>query len=146
MYRAGWSYKDVNQSNILQITMTFDGFLTLLGSAVPTSGVGMNVDGSKAVRVQWDPERSVRLGRLDYRSLQLGISGELNKRWIEEWICDIKDVTEDVRRWKAYLDEGGQRTEMEQKVQEELDGQCKEEVVEVDDEIRERLGMDVLGH
>lgn len=110
----------------------------------------MNVNGSKAVRVQWDPERSIRLGRLDYRSLQLGISGDLNKQWIEEWICDIKDITEDVRRWKGYLDEGAEssekRAEMEAKVQEELDGEYKEEVIEVDDEIRARLGMDRVGH
>lgn len=150
MYRAGWSFKDKNQSHILQITMKFEGFLTLLKSAVPTSGPGMNVNGSKAVRVQWDPERSIRLGRLDYRSLQLGISGDLNKQWIEEWICDIKDITEDVRRWKGYLDEGAEssekRAEMEAKVQEELDGEYKEEVIEVDDEIRARLGMDRVGH
>ncbi|MFC4898236.1 DUF4291 family protein [Streptosporangium amethystogenes subsp. fukuiense] len=44
-------------------------------------------------RVQWDPERDLRLQPLTYRSLQLGLSGEGARRYVDEWIIAITDVT-----------------------------------------------------
>src|SRR6185436_8806180 len=44
-------------------------------------------------RVQWDPERSVQLGPLPYRSLQLGLSGEAVGRYVDEWTVAITDIT-----------------------------------------------------
>jgi len=40
---------------------------------------------SSPVRVQWDPERSVQLQALRYRSLQLGLGGEAVDRFVDEW-------------------------------------------------------------
>lgn len=34
----------------------------------------------KGVRVQWDPERSVRIGMLGFRSIQIGIGGRICRR------------------------------------------------------------------
>jgi hypothetical protein len=45
------------------------------------------------VRVQGDPERSLRLAPLPYRSLQLGLSGEAAERYADEWITGLTDVT-----------------------------------------------------
>jgi hypothetical protein len=45
------------------------------------------------VRVQWDPERSLRLGVLPYRSLQVGLSGAAVDRYVDDWIVGITDVT-----------------------------------------------------
>src|SRR5512142_345930 len=45
------------------------------------------------LRVQWDPERSLRLGPLPYRSLQVGLSGEAVDRYVEQWTTAITDVT-----------------------------------------------------
>jgi hypothetical protein len=45
------------------------------------------------VRVQWDPERSVRLTELPYRSLQVGLSGAAVGRYVDEWIVGLTDVT-----------------------------------------------------
>jgi hypothetical protein len=44
-------------------------------------------------RVQWDPERDLRLNPLPHRSLQLGLSGEAVARYADEWIVGIEDVT-----------------------------------------------------
>lgn len=44
-------------------------------------------------RVQWDPERDLHLQPLPYRSLQLGLSAEAVRRYADEWIVAIHDVT-----------------------------------------------------
>ena len=59
----------------------------------------------KKVRVQWDPERNSRLGVLPYRSIQIGIQGDLGRKWTEEWIWGIEDVTGTAREMKRVLDE-----------------------------------------
>ena len=41
---------------------------------------------AKDVRVQWDPERGPRLGQLGYRSLQVGVSGDVGRKMVREWI------------------------------------------------------------
>ncbi len=60
---------------------------------------------SPNVKVQWDPERTVRLGKLDYRSIQIGIPAGLSPEWTAEWIVSIEDVTERARELKRVLDE-----------------------------------------
>jgi len=57
------------------------------------------------VKVQWDPERTVRLGRLEYRSIQIGIPAAVSPEWTENWIVGIEDVTEKARELKRVLDE-----------------------------------------
>ncbi|QTR06439.1 DUF4291 family protein, partial [Saccharothrix algeriensis] len=47
--------------------------------------------------VQWDPERSLRLGPLGHRSLQVGLAGDAVRRYVEEWITAITDVTDLMR-------------------------------------------------
>ncbi len=49
------------------------------------------------VRVQWDPERSLRLGPLKHRSLQMGLSGEAVDRYVDKWITSVTDVTATMR-------------------------------------------------
>ena len=96
--------------------------------------------GKAEVRFQWDPERDVRLERLPYRSLQVGIAGRMVKRWIDEWIVRIEDVTEDVRRFHALLEnEGNQGVE---KVVQELSGEkWREDVLQLGEELEMVLGM-----
>lgn len=139
MYRSGWSYKDRNQERILAITLTKAGFLTLLSMA--TLSHGPTASTTSPVRVQWDPERSVRLGKLEHRSLQLGISGEsVTRQWMDEWTVKIEDITDQVREWKAWIDDGGD--DGIRKVEQALgEGVWKEEVFEVDEELALHLGM-----
>lgn len=139
MYRAGWSYKDPNQARILQLTMSKEGFLTLLREAASSSGSDVADTKGALVRFQWDPERNIKLGRLPYRSLQLGIAGTMRDKWINEWIIRIDDITEDVRRWKGYMDEDGD--EGVKKAQDEIDTRGSEDVFEVDEELELSLRM-----
>lgn len=108
MYRSGYSYKDPNQTHILALTMTHENFAKLLSEAVVSSNHGGPLSKearSKEVRVQWDPERDFKLGYLPYRSIQIGISGEIGKNWVENWIERIDDVTDRARELKAAVDE-----------------------------------------
>lgn len=84
--------------------MTRAGFDHLLSLAV-TGHQG----GGAPVRVQWDPERDAALEKLPYRSLQLGLKGEgLVRRWVDEWIVGIEDVTEVARKVKEVADVAGE--------------------------------------
>ncbi|KAK8925359.1 hypothetical protein VCV18_005786 [Metarhizium anisopliae] len=152
MYRAGYSYKDPGQECILALRMKHEHFIALLDKGVLSAhterigGVGGGEQGPRdktsEVRIQWDPERDERLRVLPYRSIQIGIPGSLSKKWAEEWIAEIEDVTEKARGLKAALDERADVTRGEL-----LDmGYVPEErVFEVGHDIRERLGMDLAG-
>ncbi|KAK7992535.1 hypothetical protein PG988_001329 [Apiospora saccharicola] len=115
MYRAGYSYKDPNQARILALRMRREHFLELLKRGVLSHGAhrgsskgeeGSNETAAEEeVRIQWDPERSARLEKLEYRSIQIGVPAALQSRWVKEWIMSIEDVTERARELKRVLDE-----------------------------------------
>ncbi|KAI0970085.1 ATP-dependent RNA helicase DHX8 [Xylaria arbuscula] len=123
MYRAGYSYKDANQERILALKMRHRDFISLLENATLTTHPGKETmnpgidkpvkEKSTVVKVQWDPERSPRLERLPYRSIQIGIPGVLAAKWVEEWIVDIEDVTETARALALELKENLGVTEEE---------------------------------
>lgn len=139
MYRAAWSYKGVHHARILQITMKRDGIISILREATPpTRPEGENSD---RVFYDWNPERNVKLAGLEHKTLLLGISGDIASRWVNEWIVDIKDITEDVRRWKDILDNYGKGAA--RKVMREIAAKLgPEEVLEIgDEEVEKRIGM-----
>lgn len=88
----------------------------------------------KEVRVQWDPERSVQLGRLEHRSLQVGIGRNVSRRWVEEMVVGIEDVTEVAREVKRCVDEG--------RVEEAKALLPREREYVLGEELRGVLGMD----
>jgi hypothetical protein len=111
LYRAGYSYKDPGQERILALTMKHEDFLEILKRGCVTEDLG---EGKlPEVRIQWDPERNVRLGKLEYRSIQIGIPGGLSERWVKEMIVGIEDVTEKARELKRVLDERPEVTDEE---------------------------------
>ncbi|MCZ9346856.1 DUF4291 domain-containing protein, partial [Streptomyces sp. TRM76130] len=57
-------------------------------------------------RVQWDPERDLRLRALPYRSLQLGLCGEAVRRYADEWTVSISDVTPLAHEIRGLLADG----------------------------------------
>jgi hypothetical protein len=135
-YRSGYSYKDVNQSRILAIKISHQGFQTLLSLS--------KLDGGRAnplglVRVQWDPERSPSIGKLGYRSIQMGIPNAVIEKWINEWVIGIEDVTERARELKKTLDKDKNITNKELA---ERGLVPKERVYEVSDELKKVLWMD----
>ena len=101
MYRCGWAEKP-DQERVLAVEITRDGFEWALTHASlshydryrhPDQATWVRLLKSSPARVQWDPERSLRLQPLPYRSLQLGLQGEAVDRYIDEWILTVTDVT-----------------------------------------------------
>ncbi|KAK5082702.1 hypothetical protein LTR05_006582 [Lithohypha guttulata] len=103
-----YSYKDSNQNNVLALKVKREFFEELLRRSVESESDETRRDGEQ-VRVQWDPERNVRCGKLDVsrrvRSIQIGIPRGLKERWVEDSITQIEDVTERARQLKKVLDE-----------------------------------------
>ena len=103
MYRAGWGKKDAGQKRILAIDITRDGFEWALTHSC-LSHFDKNIHGSKEewlniknhspVRIQWDPERDLHLQPLQYRSIQIGLSGEAIELYVHSWIQQITDITD----------------------------------------------------
>ncbi|MDT0434368.1 MULTISPECIES: DUF4291 domain-containing protein [Streptomyces] len=101
MYRCGWAAKE-GQETVLAVEITREGFEWALRHACLSSRVpGVHADLASwqreskrsPARVQWDPERDLRLAALPYRSLQLGLRGEAVRRYADEWTVGIRDVT-----------------------------------------------------
>lgn len=101
MYRCGWATKP-GQEHVLAVEITRAGFEWALARACLShydrDRYADHDDWSRQlkaspVRVQWDPERSLRLGALPHRSLQVGLSGEAVHRYVDEWLVGLTDVT-----------------------------------------------------
>ena len=123
--------------------MKHKDFQHLLSQAVVTDdlvGAMSAEQKAKGVRVQWDPERSPRIGQLGYRSIQIGISGKVSKMWAEELVVGIDDMTEKAREMKRALDEDGSgKVGVEELVRRGL--MPLERVYEVPEELRKVLQM-----
>ena len=121
MYRAGYSYKDPGQSRILALKMKHEHFIGLLEKGVLSKHAASKRDQTEGgkrekssdVRIQWDPERTPKLGILPYRSIQIGIPGALSETWANEWIAEIEDVTDKAQELKKAIDENPDITEEE---------------------------------
>ncbi|WP_345625000.1 DUF4291 domain-containing protein [Rugosimonospora acidiphila] len=101
MYRCGWASKP-GQEVVLAVELLRTGFEWALANAClshfdrslyPDRDAWTRRLAVSRVRVQWDPERSLRLEPLPYRSLQLGLSGEAVDRYVDEWTVGLTDVT-----------------------------------------------------
>ncbi|MDL2078354.1 DUF4291 domain-containing protein [Streptomyces sp. GXMU-J15] len=101
MYRCGWGTKAA-QETVLAVEISRDGFEWALRHAClshyvpelhPDRAAWQRQLKQAPTRVQWDPERNLRLQPLPYRSLQLGLSGEAARRYADEWTVSIRDVT-----------------------------------------------------
>ncbi|MDO0928760.1 DUF4291 domain-containing protein [Streptomyces sp. TG1A-8] len=101
MYRCGWGTKE-GQETVLAVEIDRAGFEWALRHSCLSHYVpGLHQDEAAwrrelrraPARVQWDPERDLRLDPLPHRSLQLGLAGEAAARYADEWIVGIEDVT-----------------------------------------------------
>jgi hypothetical protein len=101
LYRCGFAGKP-GQERVLAVRITRTGF----DHALDRAGLSHHDPGGHAdqqawaatrdapVRVQWDPERDLRLRPLDHRSIQIGLSAPIAAGYADEWITDITDVTD----------------------------------------------------
>ncbi|MFD9291329.1 DUF4291 domain-containing protein [Streptomyces sp. NPDC060030] len=114
MYRCGWGTKE-GQETVLAVEITREGFGWALENAELSHYVrGVHPDRAtwqrdlrrSPTRVQWDPERDLHLNTLPYRSLQLGLSGEATRRYADEWLVSVTDVTPLAREVHALVRAG----------------------------------------
>ncbi len=105
MYRSGWADKP-GQEVILAVRLQRAGFEAILAEAIPAiydptlyrdKAERETAVARSTVRLQWDPDRTPRGGRLGRRAIQLGLRGRTLARYAAEWILGIEDITDFVR-------------------------------------------------
>lgn len=100
MYRAGWGFKDDGQKRILGIDISRSGFewalehscLSHADGAMSKEAWGAKKDAAP-VRIQWDPERDLLLQPRVQRAIQIGLSQDAVKLYVNQWITHITDLT-----------------------------------------------------
>lgn len=138
LYRCGYGEKP-GQEVVLRIKISHEGWLEALSGAV-LSSYDRNVHGEKVFftralkvsqcRVQWDPDRTLALERMERRAIQVGLRGSMVERYAQEWITGIEDVTALAQAVKDAVDGHS-----------ELPPVPEERTYDVPPEIARRLGM-----
>jgi len=114
MYRCGWGSKP-GQERVLGVRILRSGFEAALAHACLSHYDGdLDPDRSawarrlrtSPVRIQWDPERSLHLTPLPYRSLQIGLAHEMVDRYLDEWTVEISDLTDRAHAVRSALAAG----------------------------------------
>jgi uncharacterized protein DUF4291 len=98
-YRCGYGRKP-GQERVLAVDITRDGFeWALANAALSHPRRDQAKDSWKEqlktcpVRIQWDPERDLHHTALNFRAIQIGLSGEAVDRYVDEWITAVTDIT-----------------------------------------------------
>lgn len=101
MHRSGWATRP-GQERVLTVQITREGFeWALAHSSLSSYEPGIYATQQEwaerkrtsPVRIQWDPERSLFLEPLPWRSVQIGLSGEAASLYVHEWITGLTDIT-----------------------------------------------------
>ena len=102
MYRSGWATKP-GQEVVLAVCLKRAAFDEILSHAVHSSFVA-EIYGSREdwkervkksdVRLQWDPDHAPGGAKEERRAIQLGLRGDVLRRYAREWVLDIEDVSD----------------------------------------------------
>jgi len=115
MYRSGWGTKK-QQETTLGIRISRSFFDEILAAAVASSFRASPYDDNDAwrsamqasdVRLQWDPDHDPFGAKVDRRAIQLGLRGEVWRRFIEEETLEILDLTGFVDEQRRRLERHG---------------------------------------
>ncbi|MFO0627596.1 MAG: DUF4291 family protein [Polyangiales bacterium] len=105
MHRAGWATKPAQES-VLAVSIAREGFDALLAAAVHAAhvpevygdrGAWQRAVKASDVRLQWDPDHAPGGPPVLRRALQLGLRDGALRRYVDEWILGIEDITDFVR-------------------------------------------------
>ena len=122
MARSNWGQKS-GQEHILAIRIKRSGWDRALSLGVLTSfdpkihGDQTNWRGhfeNAVVHVQWDPERTIHGKKLEYRSIQVGVSRQIIREFTDEWILEINDFTPRTRKIRSLFLSGDHRRAKDQ--------------------------------
>lgn len=114
MHRSNWGLKS-GQERVLAVRVKRSGWDEALAEAVLTSfepAVFASPDewaarfAAARVHLQWDPERSLRGAGLPHFSIQVGLSRHVIRRYADEWVVGLADLTPRVRKMYALLQAG----------------------------------------
>lgn len=106
MHRAGWAAKE-NQQQILAITLPIVHFRKILSEATISSyddKLFATYEEWKSelnrteVRLQWDPDHDPFGNKEERKAIQVGMKGDILKRFCTEWVTGIEDITGFVRK------------------------------------------------
>jgi hypothetical protein len=110
-YRSGWGAKP-GQERILGIDILRSGFeWALRHSCLTHFDAALYADSETwketledaPVRIQWDPERSLRLEPLAWRTIQIGLGAGAVHTYVDEWITRIEDLTSFAKEIEALV-------------------------------------------
>jgi hypothetical protein len=111
MYRSGWATKE-GQQHILAIRIRRSFFDELLKAAVPSSLDPTRYASREAwqqalsrleVRLQWDPDHDPAGRPLRRRAIQLGLRGDMLRRFGEQDLLSVADITAFVAEQRQHL-------------------------------------------
>ena len=112
MHRSAWGASE-GQERVLAIDIRRDGLDWALAHSCISHFDPTLFDSPDAwkremrtapVRIQWDPERSIRMEVLPWRTIQIGLSGDAVARYLDRWIVRLEDVTGLAGRVRAAVD------------------------------------------
>ncbi|MFI6522099.1 DUF4291 domain-containing protein [Spirillospora sp. NPDC050679] len=114
MERCGWATKP-GQERVLAVRITRRGWEEALSQAVlthPDKRVFRDAEewrerfAESPVRIQWDPERTIRGGKLEERSVQVGLGSRIVGRYVDEWTLSIEDRTPLAHKIRRLVKDG----------------------------------------
>lgn len=112
MYRSGWSTKQ-GQEHVLSIKIEREGWEWALENSCLSHFNEDEFENRNAwkktlsespVRIQWDPEKDIFLNKLDFRSIQVGLSGIAVEKYLNDWIVNIEDISSLCHEIKGLID------------------------------------------
>jgi Domain of unknown function (DUF4291) len=110
MHRSQWGSAR-GQEVVLAVWIKRDAFDAALSRAVAsdydpqaqtTKEDWQRVLAGSEVRLQWDPDYDPRGIRVKRRVIQLGLAGDTLRRFAQEWIIEIQDISDYVREQARY--------------------------------------------
>lgn len=113
MYRCGWGTKP-DQETVLAVRLRRTGFDELLAQSVPsrfeaelyeTPAEFRDAVAQSSVRLQWDPDHDPSGASVERRAIQLGLRGEVLRRYAREWIVDIENISPFVAEQRAQAED-----------------------------------------
>lgn len=114
MYRSGWGAKP-GQEVVLAIRLQRSAFDSILAQAVHSSFQSGLYDSQESwqkavqtsdVRLQWDPDHNPAGHKLERRAIQLGLRGDAIRKYAQEWILDIEDISDFVAEQRQHVVSG----------------------------------------
>ena len=101
MYRSGWASKE-GQERVLAVRLRRTFFDELLCNVVPSSfdpqwfanrDEWQDAVKSSEVRLQWDPDHDPAGKPVERRAVQLGLRGSMLRRFAEQELISVEDIT-----------------------------------------------------